>query len=106
MPIALPGVLAPVNYVHLPPFCPTLAKRGGSVLLGFPTPFPLVLMGLFSFVSLAGKYIPYPVIYELFTKVNGLNVLRAYPAVPTLVAKQLLKVLLVKVVNRLASQVF
>jgi len=74
--------------------------------LGFPTPFPLVLTGLFSFVSLAGKYIPHAVIYELFTEVNGLNVLRAYSAVPTLVAKQLLKVLLVKVVNRLTSQVF
>ena len=74
--------------------------------MGFPTPLPLVLMGLFSFVSLAGKYIPYPVIYELFTDDNSLGVFDAYPAVPTLVAKQLLKVLLVKVINRLTSEVF
>jgi len=84
-------------------------KKRGVGTLRFPDPLPTCPDGLIHFlasVSLAGKYIPYPVIYELFTEVNGLGVFDAYPAVPTISAKQLVKVLLVKVVNRLAFEVF
>jgi len=50
--------------------------------------------------------IPSPAVYQPHTDIDGLGVFDTYPAVFTVLAKQLLKVLPVKVMNRLARQVF
>jgi len=76
--------------------------------LGFPTPFPLALVGysVLAVVSLAEYHIPNPAINKLSADDDCLGVFSAYPAVLTLLAKQLLKILPVNLIDRLATEVF
>jgi len=106
-PITLPGVLAPVNYVHSPPFGPTLAKREGSVLLGFPTPFPLVLWPCSLLVLLlAVKHIPKPGVYESLTPEYLVFISWTLLIFVAVLAKELLKILSAKVKDSLTLEVF
>ena len=71
--------------------------------MGFPTPFPLVLLdySVLAVVSLAEYHIPDSAINQSHTDIDGLWVFSAYPTVLALVAKQLLKILPVKVIDAL-----
>ena len=75
--------------------------------MGFPTPFPLVLLdySVLAVVSLAEYPIPDPTIKQTHTDIDGLWVFDAYSTVLALVAKQLLKVLPLKVIDSLTASV-
>ncbi len=47
-PITPPGVFTGINYIHITPFL-DFGKKRGSVFQGFPTPFPLDLVGYLDF---------------------------------------------------------
>jgi len=57
-------------------------------------------------MSLAEYDVPNSGVNKMLTDVNGLWVFDAYSAIPTLLAKQLVKVICLQVVNRLATEVF
>lgn len=57
-------------------------------------------------LSLAEYAVPDLGIYKSFTDVNGSGVFDAYPTVLALLAKQRVKVLSVKVIHSLATEVF
>ena len=82
---------------------PDFGKKRGSVLLGFPTPFPLVLPGYSVF---AVELVPQPAVHESLAPEYLLIISRTVLIFVALLTKELLKVLSVKVVDSLTAEVF
>ena len=76
--------------------------------MGFPTPFPLALVGysVLSALSLPIKGIPKPAVHESLTTEYLLIVPVALLIFVALLTKQLLKILPVKVIDSLTAKVF
>jgi len=78
-------------------------KKRGSVIFGFPTPFPLVLVGYSVF---AVELVPYPGVYERLTAEYLFVIPGAILILVAVGAVELLKVLTLKVIDGLTAKVF